>query len=127
MIRWKRPDGGKESGVKCWGIEIKWLFSIVLLRFEPNDRENYHSHAFNALTFWLKGRVSEKVRETQKCYVVRYFEAGNIKYTPRTNTHKIHCTKTAWALSFRGPWQKEWTEVAPEGRVIKLTKGRKVL
>lgn len=126
MFRRKRPDGGKESGVKCWGIEIKWLFSILLLRFEPNERENYHSHAFNAHTLWLKGSVSEHRREPKWGTCVRVFKKGDLKYTPRTNCHKIYCNKTAWAISLRGPWSKYWYEIDPDGNKIKLTKGRKI-
>ena len=127
MLLRKRPDGGKASGVSSWGIEIKWLFSIVLLKFEPNERVNYHSHAFNALTFWLKGDVSESRREDEWLTYIRRFKAGNIKYTSRKNVHKIYCNKPAWAISFRGPWKKEWTEVTPDGEVIKLTHGRKII
>ena len=41
-------DGGPESTV--WGyflIEIKSLFTIVLLHFKNGSREAYHNHAFN--------------------------------------------------------------------------------
>ena len=126
MFRSNRPDGGRESGVRCWGIEIKWLFSILVLKFEPNDRENYHSHAFNALTFWLKGNVLEERQDTGNW---THYIGGSLspKYTPRTNVHKIHCTKTAWAISLRGPWSKYWYEIDPEGNKIKLTKGRKII
>lgn len=137
MIRWKRPDGGKDSGVKCWGIEIKWLFSIVLLRFEPNERENFHSHAFNAITLWLKGNIEEYVmwntgvvhKDGTQVYFenMNKYKAYDLKKTPRTKLHNIQCSKTAWALSFRGPWHKEWTELTPDGKLITLTKGRKVV
>ncbi len=125
MMVIQKPDGGKDSGVTSWGIEIKSLFSIVLLKFEPNNRENYHSHAFNALTLWLKGSVSEWVREDEWITRIKLFEAGRIKYTPRSNCHKIYCDTTAWAISLRGPWSKTWTEVTPEGDIITLTHGRK--
>lgn len=61
----KRYDGGESSNVSgYWLIEMKKLFSIVLLRFEPSHRENFHSHAFNALTIWLKGEVLEERIDT---------------------------------------------------------------
>ena len=123
MILWNRPDGGKESGVISWGIEIKWLFSIVLLKFKPNTRENYHSHAFNAVTVWLKGSVLE---ERIMPDINKRYTQGHVKYTSRDNVHKVHCRSTAWALSFRGPWRKEWSEYKPCGQEIRLTHGRKI-
>jgi hypothetical protein len=49
-------DGGPESPVEgYWLFEIKWLCSIVLLKFNDGGREAYHSHAFNALSWLLKG------------------------------------------------------------------------
>lgn len=52
-------DGGINSGVKgLFLIEIKPVFSIVLLRFRKGTREAYHSHAFNAVTWFLKGTVN---------------------------------------------------------------------
>jgi quercetin dioxygenase-like cupin family protein len=57
---YKKPDGGKESGVTGYFlIEWKPLFSIGLLHFKRGSREAFHSHAFNAVTFWLKGEVTE--------------------------------------------------------------------
>ncbi len=123
MILINRPDGGKKSGVISWGIEIKWLFSIILLKFKPNFRENYHSHAFNAVTVWLKGNVLE---ERIMPDITMHYARGHVKYTPRENVHKIHChSPTAWALSFRGPWSKEWSEYSMSKQRIRLTHGRK--
>jgi hypothetical protein len=129
LIFKKKSDGGPNSGVSgYWLIEIKWLFSIVLLKFNPNDRENFHSHAFNALTFWLKGNVQEQIMDVEtKQSSLKKFKMGNVKYTPRDNVHKIHCTKTAWAISFRGKWKDEWFEYnETDDKMITLTHGRKV-
>jgi diphthamide synthase (EF-2-diphthine--ammonia ligase) len=55
-----RSDGGKDSGVTAYFlIEWKPVISIGLLHFKPGTREAYHSHAFNALTWWLQGSVTE--------------------------------------------------------------------
>ena len=126
----KKYDGGPDSGVTgYWLIEIKWLFSIVLLRFNPNSRENFHSHAFNAITIWLKGGVVEEtINPDNNKRNVKPYEAGNLKYTPRNNVHKIHCKQTAWALSIRGPWTKTWIEYnAEKEETITLTNGHKVI
>ena len=120
----RRYDGGENSNVTgYWVVEIKKLFSVVLLKFEPGHRENYHSHAFNALTIWLKGKVLEERRDVNKNTEYR---AGQIKYTPRENIHKIHCEKTAWALCFRGPWHDYWEEYGLN-KIYTLTHGRKIV
>lgn len=126
----KRCDGGSNSGVDgYWVVEIKSLFSIVLLKFNPNNRENFHSHAFNAITFWLKGRViEERINLETKQKTFTKYSSGDIKYTPIENTHKVHCTKSAWALCFRGPWKNSWVEYNEvDDKVINLTHGRRVL
>lgn len=119
----KSSDGGKNSGVTgYWLIECKSLFSIVLLKFQPNNRENFHSHAFNAYTWWLSGLVLEHFPTGE---VLTWFPNLMPKHTPRSNTHKIQVLLTAWAFSVRGPWQDQWTEVTPGGETITLTHGRK--
>ena len=121
-------DGGPESPVTgLFLIEIKSLFSVVLLRF-GGTREAYHSHAFNALTLWLKGSVREWVR-TDKYEAARTWDAGDLKFTPRNLMHKIEpFGKSAWALSFRGPWVNTWKEFfAKDNKTVTLTHGRKIV
>ena len=121
----RAPDGGKESGVTGFFIiEIKWLFSIVLLRFNPGSRENYHSHSFNALTFWLKGHVLEDRLDTKTKTVYRG-PSLIPKWTPRRNIHRVIAMVTTYALCIRGPWHKGWCEYNPSTReVIEYTHGR---
>lgn len=123
------PDGGKDSGLKgFYIIEIKSLFSIVLLDFQKGTRDAYHTHAFNAWTLWLKGKVFEYHLDG----TVKKFKAGMLKKTPRSTFHKIEPAGRAWAISFRGPWQQTWNEARPGGgngdyKLVTLTHGRKEL
>lgn len=119
-----KPDGGLDSGVTGYFlIEWKLFFSIGILHFRNGTREAFHSHAFNAITFWLKGRVTEiKYNGASKD-----FSAGfKPKYTPRTNWHKIHAHEDVYALTFRGPWVDVWYEFK-NGKTVTLTHGRKVV
>ena len=51
----KCKDGGKESPVDGYFlIECKGLFSVALLKFNKGGREAYHTHAFDAYTWFLK-------------------------------------------------------------------------
>lgn len=118
----KSHDGGKDSGVTgYWLIECKSLFSIVLLHFSPGSREAFHTHAFNALTWWLKGAVTEEyIDKTWR----NWFPSFIPKFTPRNCFHKIHGSpKGAWALSFRGPWSATWME-NKNGDTYELGHGR---
>ena len=120
------PDGGKNSGVTGFFlIEIKSLFSIVLLSFRPNTRENYHSHAFNALTWTLAGDGQEERLVPGGRKWRSYWPSIFPKYTPKHNIHKVHVARRLVALSIRGPWQDTWNEVTPAGKMITLTHGRK--
>jgi quercetin dioxygenase-like cupin family protein len=121
----KSYDGGTDSGVTgYWLVEIKPLFSIVLLKFNKGTRDAYHSHAFNALTIWLKGSVLE--HELFSPLTPKKWRAGHIKYTPRDNIHMVEALTDTWALSIRGPWAKTWFEYKNE-KIYELTHGRKVV
>ncbi len=117
-----KPDGGKDSGVTAYFlIEWKMLFSIGILHFKKGTREAYHNHAFNALTWWLKGKVTEiKLNGEEKDYA----PSLTPKYTAKTNFHKVLSHEDTWALTFRGPWSDTWEEYRKD-KYVTLTHGRK--
>ena len=117
------PDGGKDSGVTgYWLIEWKRAFSIVLLRFKPGSREAFHSHAFNAWTWWLRGDVQEQHLEGG---LVPWGPSWKPKRTLKSCFHRVIAgPKGAWALSFRGPWEATWLH-HENGETYRLTNGRK--
>lgn len=117
-----KSDGGKDSGVTAFFlIEWKILFSIGILHFKKGTREAFHSHAFNAITWWLTGRVTEiKIDGTEK----EYGPALKPKLTTRDNFHKVKAHKDTYALTLRGPWQDTWQEFK-NNLFVTLTHGRK--
>jgi hypothetical protein len=119
-------DGGKKSHVTgFWVIELKSLFSIVFLRFSRGTREAFHTHAFNALTWFLKGHVTEFHRGGKQ---LKWAPSFWPKYTPRTCFHKVFAHVDTYAFSIRGPWVDTWNEYIPKLRkVITLTHGRKIV
>lgn len=118
------PDGGSKSTVEgLYLIEIKGLFSVVLLKFNKGSREAYHTHAFNALTFWLKGHVTEHHRDGEP---IDWRPSFRPKFTGRGTYHKVYAHEDTYALTFRGPWQERWKEYRPDdGREVTLTHGRR--
>jgi len=124
-IGYDKPDGGEGSGVTGYFlIEWKALFSIGILRFAPGTREAFHSHAFNAVTFWISGAVVEE-QETGELRRFSGFSLGP-KITKRQCCHRVRGETTTWALTFRGPWVDHWREKRPTEDVV-LTHGRTVV
>jgi hypothetical protein len=120
---YKKPDGGKDSGVTGYFLlEWKIAFSVGILRFNKGSREAFHSHAFNAITWWLKGKVTEETLGSD--WLQDFQPSLKPKITLRSKFHKIFAHETTYALTFRGPWVDTWNEFK-NGRLIKLTHGRK--
>ena len=119
-------DGGPKSPVDgFWLVEIKGLFSIVLLRFNDGGREAYHSHAFNALSWFLWGNLTERsldfpTKPTEYTYKRSFIP----KVTPRICVHRVNSVGSSWVLSLRGPWQDTWHEIKDDKKIT-LTHGRK--
>lgn len=134
IFKWGK-DGGPNSNVDgLFVIEIKSLFSIVLLKFNPGVREAFHSHAFDALSWTLKGEMIEEeligFSEGQHGFIGSTFHAFppsfKPKYTPKERMHRVESEGTTWVLTIRGPWQDTWKEFRlPEKKLITLTHGRK--
>jgi hypothetical protein len=127
----KAKDGGSESKVTgYWLIESKRFGSVVLLKFDKGSREAYHNHAFNAVSWVLKGKLFESIKRDEVGYNV--YEGDFIKpslipfKTPRERMHRVYGeADTTWALSFRGPWEPTWKEYLPkEDKEITLSNGR---
>lgn len=123
-------DGGPESNVTAfWLCEIKGLFSIALLKFTNGSRESFHSHAFNSVSWLLKGHLRE--------YHLGFrTDGGGVDYhspsvkpivTKRNTFHQVFSSGTSWVLTFRGPWAKDWQEYKPSThQYTTLVNGRRV-
>lgn len=121
----KRKDGGAEStSTGYWLIEWKSVFSIVVLKFEGLSREAYHSHAFEAVSWLLRGKLRENFRDCTQ----RLIQPSLLPFrTHKVPMHKVDSlAPVSWAVSFRGPWDSTWKDMAESDGVVKtLTNGRK--
>lgn len=125
----KAKDGGPESPVDAFFIvEIKSLLSIAILRFNKGSRETYHTHAFNALTWFLWGDLVEESLNTEYNYTNYYFYNRSLlpKLTRRSKNHRVFAYKTSWCFTVRGPWASTWTEDDETHHTV-LTHGRKIV
>lgn len=119
-------DGGPESKVWAhWLIEVKGLFSVVLLRFEDGSREAFHSHAFNSISWVLRGTlIEEHLNGTTELHI----EGWKPIKTLRSTFHRVTSIGRSWVLSFRGPWADKWEEYLPhDDMTVSLTHGRREL
>lgn len=119
----KAKDGGPKSTVTgYWLLELKKLFSIVLLRFDDGSRDEFHNHAFNSLNWVIKGKVFEQLRDKS---VTEHLPSWFPILTRRDRMHRVVSRGTTWVFSIRGPWVDVWTEYDPwRGRFTDLTHGR---
>ena len=111
----KAKDGGPDSNVTGFFIvEIKSLFSIVLLRFEGESRANFHSHPFNMWTWLISGTMTEIFHGYFWTRV--YHRSFKPKLTRRSDVHKVNSHGVSWAISLRGPWSdhQHWYEHDPK-------------
>jgi hypothetical protein len=120
-----RKDGGPESRVDGFFIiEIKRWFSVVLLHFLSGSRDAYHSHAFDAVSWVLRGQLIEnELSGTTNTYRPSFRPV----VTRRATFHKVVSVGDTYVLSFRGPWVRFWREYDPGKKLFTtLTHGRKV-
>ena len=121
----KRKDGGKTSPVDAYFLcEFKNLFSVALLKFNKGGREEYHTHAFDAYTIFLKGNlVEEDVDGSEHIY-----RRGKLKFTPKSKNHRVSAKEDSWCFTLRGPWVDSWTEYNVKDNLTTFfTHGRKVV
>lgn len=126
LFKWCK-DGGPESNVSgLFFLEWKGGFSVALLRFAGGSRDAYHSHAFNALSWVLTGRLIE-YGPMQAAQLATYTPSLLPVFTPRSRLHEVHSVGTSWVLTFRGPWEDVWQEIRPNEGVVVLTHGREII
>ena len=121
----KAKDGGPKSTVTgYWLIEAKRLFSLALLKFENGSRESYHSHAFNSVSWVLRGNLREEHMNGD----VRTYKPSLLPVlTFRSTFHRVFSKGTTWVLTIRGPWDETWSEYDPDTRTHSTLKDGRVL
>lgn len=121
----KRKDGGKESTViGYWLIEIKPLFSIVLLKFDGPSRRAFHTHAFNCINWLISGKLIETFLPQAR--VQTYKASFRPFIVRREDFHRVDSIGVSWVLSIRGPWKNTWKEFI-SGTYRTLTHGRRII
>lgn len=122
----KTKDGGEKSHVDAYFLfEWKDVCSVALLKFNKGGRRVYHTHAFNALTWFLWGSMAEETLHGESSITTQYRRSLKPKVTRRDRNHRVMADRTSWCFTIRGPWADAWTEQDGDKKTI-LTWGRKV-
>lgn len=125
----RSKDGGPKSPVDAFFLfEIKSLGSVALLRFNVGGREEYHTHAFNALTWFIWGELVEESLNREYNFTKYYYYRWSLfpKVTRREKNHRVYAYCNSWVLTIRGPWSDTWTEDSATHHTT-LTHGRKIV
>lgn len=110
-------------------IEIKWLFSIYFHQIKTFEQDRFHTHAFNACVFIIKGGYEDEIKYglgKDKPTVKVKFKAFRFRYIPRLLNHKIlQAEPGTVSVLFTGPYSHLWTEETDKGVLRILTTGSK--
>jgi len=137
-------DGGPESSVWAyWLFEIKSVASVALLRFDGASRDAYHSHAFDCVSWVLRGELREHRLLVNRRAVTLgtphpFYGSISAEYTPslapvitrRDHLHRVDSVRKdgpTWVLTLRGPWADTWREWTRARGYETLTHGRKTV
>jgi len=122
----KRKDGGKDSPVNAYFlVESKRFGSIAFLKFNKGGREVFHTHAFNALTWFIKGDLKE---EDVNGNLYTYSKSFTPKLTPKDKNHRVSATVDSWCFTLRGSWCDKWVEYdRTKNQTTEFTHGRAIV
>lgn len=100
-------------------FECKYLFSIIIFNFIESDKvqDRFHTHAFNSVSFKLKGYYEEHILDEngETLIVPRH---NVVKFFERDIYHAIGKSNDCWTLLLAGPWKQTWKEFFPNLRKI---------
>lgn len=125
ILHWDNTSLGVGNIQRFTIFEIKYVCGIIVNIFNTTNQDRFHSHAFNAFSWMLRGHYFEEVIE-DGAVVTKKIEKS--RFIPRNYIHKItQSTPNAMSITFEGPWESTWNEYFDTGRVKAYSWGRKVL
>jgi hypothetical protein len=125
----KRVELGDGFIIAYTIFEWKYLFSIIIYHWKTIKQNRFHSHAFPAVAFLLKGKYEEetyKKGEIKQNIVNQWLKP---RYLPRNYVHRIlKADPGTYTIIFVGPWMKHWYEYFENTKTwIKYGWGRKII
>lgn len=129
FLRKKRVELGDGYIIAYTIFEHKYLFSIILYHWKTIRQNRFHSHAFPAVAFLLRGEYKEEVYRRGEIIQKTVNQWLKPRYLPRNYTHRILEAKPkTWTVVFTGPWIKHWYEYFDDTKIwVKYAWGRRVI
>lgn len=134
IVFWKRKTIGlgAQNVTELTILEYKKLFSIKLFKFHKTDgkQDRFHTHAFNAYSFLLKGNYIEEVLDGD---VIKKLprNRSRVLFIPKDSFHRITKSTNCTTILITGPWGKTFKELTDVGggmyKETECGEGRKVL
>lgn len=129
MFTKKQVALGKGSVTQYTVFECKWLFSIIFYRWNTVDQIRFHTHAFAAYAFLLRGWYRESVMVDSVVEARTVDQTFKPRFLPKNYCHSIGYAKpNTVTMVIAGPWQKTWKEYFPDTKKwVTYGWGRKVI
>lgn len=106
---------GKGSVTQFTLFECKQLFSIIFYKWNTVDQVRFHTHAFNAYAFLLRGYYHEKIIKDNKIIEKTVDQILKPRFLARNYCHSIGYAKpNTMTVVISGRWQKNWKEYFPD-------------
>ncbi len=110
---------GKGTVTQYILIENKHFFSIIFYKWNTISQSRFHSHAFNAVAFLIKGFYWEKIIFDESCT-----EVDNVinvplvpRFLPKNYIHSIGYSKpNTITMLISGKWDENWHEYFPDSK-----------
>lgn len=115
IFKKKKINLGEQPVTEWTLLEYKKWFSIKLFHFHKTEgyQDRFHTHAFNAYSFLLKGDYIEEIIENGHILKVAR-SRERMLFIPRDSYHRITKSNGCWTLLFTGPWGNEFKELRGE-------------
>lgn len=110
MFKHRKIETGS-GPVDRWTLfEFKRLFSVYVHRWNVDYQDRYHTHAFDAWSWMVRGSYKERLYVDDNTYMEHDVTPG-FRFIPWFTNHSIaNCRPNTWTVTFAGPWRKTWTE-----------------
>jgi hypothetical protein len=118
IVFWKRKEIilGEQRVSELTILEWKKLFSLKLFHFHKTagKQDRFHTHAFNAVSFLLKGNYTEEVVKDGRVVALPR-NRSRLIFIPKNEYHRVTKGEGCYTLLLTGPWGAEFKELRSLG------------
>ena len=129
ILKKKRVELGKGYIIQYTIFENKKFGGIWIYNWKTIEQNRFHTHAFSAYAFLLKGSYIEEVIKDGKIIKKEVNQWMKPRYLPRNYCHRILEAKPkTWTIVFFSKWINHWWEYFNDSKTwVKYGWGRKII